>query len=42
MVVVIVAGAVAGAVADIGVFILFAFIRGLHTRDSRSSIAFKD
>ena len=34
--------AVAGAVADIGVFVLFASIRGLRTRDSRSSIAFKD
>jgi len=34
--------AVASAVADIGVFVLFAFVRGLRTRDLRSSIAFKD
>jgi len=33
---------VASAVADIGVFVLFAFIRGLHTRDLHSLIAFKD
>ena len=40
--VVVIASAVAVAVADIGVFILFAFIQGLRTRNSRSSIAFKD
>jgi len=34
--------AVASAVAGIGVFVLFASVQGLHTRDSRSSIAFKD
>jgi hypothetical protein len=32
----------ASAIADRGVFVLFASIQGLHTRDSRSSIAFKD
>jgi hypothetical protein len=40
--VVIVVIASASAVADKGVFVLFASIRGLRTRDSRSSIAFKD
>jgi hypothetical protein len=39
---VVVAGAVAVAFADVGVFVLFASVQGLHTRDSRSSIAFRD
>ena len=34
--------AVVIASAIIGVFVLFASIRGLRTRDSRSLIAFKD
>jgi len=33
---------VASAIADIGVFVLFAFIRGLRTRDLRFLIAFRD
>jgi hypothetical protein len=40
--VVVIASAVAVAVADIGVFVLFASVQGLRTRDSRSLIAFKD
>jgi hypothetical protein len=40
--VVIVVIASASVIADRGVFILFIFIRGLRTRNSRSSIAFKD
>jgi hypothetical protein len=39
---VIVAGAIAVAFADVRVFVLFAFVRGLRTRNSRSLIAFKD
>jgi len=38
--VVAVAVVIAGAV--IGVFVLFAFVQGLRTRDSRSLIAFRD
>jgi hypothetical protein len=38
----VVAVVIAGVVADGGVFVLFAFVRGLRTRDSRSLIAFKD
>jgi len=38
--VVAVAVVIVGAV--IGVFVLFASIQGLRTRDSRSSIAFRD
>jgi hypothetical protein len=40
--VVVVVVVIASVVANRGVFVLFAFIRGLRTRDSRSSIAFKD
>jgi ABC-type cobalamin transport system permease subunit len=39
--VVVVAVAIAGIVADIGVFVLFVS-RGFYTRDSRSLIALKD
>jgi len=41
-VVVVIAVVIAVAVVDIRVFVLFAFIRGLHIYNSRSSIAFKD
>ena len=37
---VVVAIVIASAV--VGVFVLFASVRGLRTRDSRSSIAFRD
>jgi hypothetical protein len=37
VVVIVVAGAVA-----VGVFVLFASVQGLRTRDSRSLIAFRD
>jgi hypothetical protein len=40
--VVVIAVASVVAVADVGVFVLFASVRGLRTRDSRSSIAFRD
>ena len=39
---VVVAGAIAVAFADVRVFVLFASVQGLRTRDSRSLIAFRD
>jgi hypothetical protein len=40
--VVVVAVVIAGAFADVGVFVLFASVQGLRTRDSRSLIALRD
>jgi len=40
LVIIVIASAI--VIADIGVFVLFAFIQSLYTRDSRSLIAFKD
>ena len=40
--VVVVAVAVVIASVVVGVFVLFAFVRGFRTRDSRFLIAFKD
>jgi hypothetical protein len=40
--VIVVTVVIASAIADKGVFVLFAFVQGLRTRDLRSLIAFKD